>query len=591
MEYYTTASTAIRDIYAVTVFICTVINDMKEYKEELSDTQKQIDYEFCFVETFKYLFFDGDGAPQWYAGLPKNLARSVHDVLIELQNSLAKYKVIAIQHGMDVSWGELVLESMASKEPTDSQHVAVVVAVEKETVATGQDNAPVEKSKRIARAQDKIKSRILEVKTKFEWALFQKAQIRDLLKQYQGYTKKLNRVMTLILLAEGRLGAWTRGNLNINSKMLHDLGLAKIAARQTRAESEPPSDFNASGGTFTPDSDLKRTQTTYQVGEYETDGFNTNSFRVILERHDLAIYDENKTKEEKQAMRLKLVRSLAWMLRETDPSTVSHEKVKDGATPMYILGCLGYHQEDKSFSLFYELPDKAVSKPETLYDLMKDSKSKPALGDRYFLAWALASTLFNIHSSGWVHKNISSKSILVFRQGGRLVPYIAGWTVARPQTKEYRDMSKVEDRMEEDKAVDAKDIEKFKATLEPELYQHPKRYRTAEENFKNEHDIYSVGVVLLEIGLWSIMLRVLERGINQVAKKEKYPSSTEVEGAVYKETQKLKLSQQMGSEYAKLVQACLRNEFGVRVDNKKSTDLTGQFFEIVVEKLRLGTMF
>jgi hypothetical protein len=36
----------------------------------------------------------------------------------------------------------------------------------------------------------------------------------------------------------------------------------------------------------------------------------------------------------------------------------------------------------------------------------------------------------------------------------------------------------------------------------PNLYRHPKRQGQPTISFRNEHDVYALGVVLIEIGLW-----------------------------------------------------------------------------------------
>ncbi|KAH8767143.1 hypothetical protein F5882DRAFT_413349 [Hyaloscypha sp. PMI_1271] len=42
--------------------------------------------------------------------------------------------------------------------------------------------------------------------------------------------------------------------------------------------------------------------------------------------------------------------------------------------------------------------------------------SKPSLGNRFFIAHALAMTVLNIHSSRWVHKNICSEDICFLKR-------------------------------------------------------------------------------------------------------------------------------------------------------------------------------
>lgn len=86
-----------------------------------------------------------------------------------------------------------------------------------------------------------------------------------------------------------------------------------------------------------------------------------------------------------------------------------------------VLHCIGYLNQSYNVTGYaFRLPECAPpgQAPLTLYDLLKrverphQPKDIPDLGERFELAKALASTVFNIHNIGWVHKNVQPKNIL-----------------------------------------------------------------------------------------------------------------------------------------------------------------------------------
>ena len=85
-------------------------------------------------------------------------------------------------------------------------------------------------------------------------------------------------------------------------------------------------------------------------------------------------------------------------------------------------------------------------------------KPKPSLRT---LAYALAVMVLSIHGPGWVHKSLSSSTIVVIPSGSgtwrfgtqQLIPCVAGWGVARRTSHETTDLNPVTDS-------------------EPNLYQH-----------------------------------------------------------------------------------------------------------------------
>lgn len=178
------------------------------------------------------------------------------------------------------------------------------------------------------------------------------------------------------------------------------------------------------------------------------------------------------------------VTSLCNILRQNSPSPG-------------ILPCLGYRQplyNDTSppyrsfLQLVMELPP--ITARQSLAHLLSTSAA-PTLSARINLAKLLAQVVSNVHNMNLVHKSIRSRAILLIAdqtdqsKSPRL--FLQDWTFVRRQTA----------ATSQNGTVDA---------WQRIIYEHPERQRSQdhypETDYQPEHDIYSLGVVLMEIILW-----------------------------------------------------------------------------------------
>ncbi|KAL8646233.1 MAG: hypothetical protein Q9226_006951 [Calogaya cf. arnoldii] len=210
-----------------------------------------------------------------------------------------------------------------------------------------------------------------------------------------------------------------------------------------------------------------------------------------------------------------IVRQTATILSAADPEA------------MGILPCRGYiHRPDQSrFDLVLSVPVStrtyvsssfepstaaATTFPRSLRDLLTDPKhaghASHSLSERLFLAKTLAAAVFYMHTSKLVHKNIRPETILVLPAKSSstspnsqtegpsrtaLFPYALG----RPVLVGFDNVRQVE--------LDW--ASKLNGTLswEEDVYQHPSRHgATAARYYSVQHDVYSLGVVLIEIAMW-----------------------------------------------------------------------------------------
>ncbi|KAL8853108.1 MAG: hypothetical protein Q9221_001990 [Calogaya cf. arnoldii] len=178
----------------------------------------------------------------------------------------------------------------------------------------------------------------------------------------------------------------------------------------------------------------------------------------------------------------------------------------------HSLHCIGYLPKDVSYQpddeslicygLVFELTISASIPPRIapairpLSTLFADAR-KPSLNERRDIALALAETVLQLHTSGWLHKGIRSDNVLYIDIGDSKWeysnangPFLAGYEYARPTTAH---------------------TEAMPAIPEHEIYHHPKRQGLTRANFRRSFDLFALGCVLLEVGLWSGLSEILQR--------------------------------------------------------------------------------
>ena len=233
-----------------------------------------------------------------------------------------------------------------------------------------------------------------------------------------------------------------------------------------------------------------------------------------------------------------------------------------------ILQCLGYRVNPR-LELVFQMPHQ-LSKPVSLRQLIqRDSNDllpiKPTISSRLLLAVEVAKATLSVHAAKMVHKNIRPDTILVFQAdtqhgshgyaGGSLgTPILTAWSMARK-------IDELSSRLGENDWT-------------RNIYRHPERQGLhLEQRYHLGHDLYSLGVCLLELGLWESMIMeqdgapaLCSRYCNIAVRMElvrpeeanvpKRTTKTAVTKEVFKVMCKDDLSELMGLEYSRVVMAC-----------------------------------
>lgn len=178
----------------------------------------------------------------------------------------------------------------------------------------------------------------------------------------------------------------------------------------------------------------------------------------------------------------KNVRSLAMRLQQVD------------ANGFHLLRCHGVARitgpntkQLLSFDFIFNFPE-GCQKPQSLRSHLL-SRATHSLSDRIGLAKQLATSISYIHVLEFVHKNIRPETILIFEGvGSHLGPlYLLGFRAFR--------------------LADNKTLRLGNTIWSENIYQHPDRQGSNPGvDYVMQHDIYSLGVCLLEIGLWDSLV-------------------------------------------------------------------------------------
>lgn len=249
------------------------------------------------------------------------------------------------------------------------------------------------------------------------------------------------------------------------------------------------------------------------------------------------------------------------------------------------------------YTISQEIGGQTKTPPRSLRDLLSTSVARYQdedkgdllipLNHRIRLANRVATAILYVHSGYFVHKRIKPENIIIFDNDANCTfpisigqPFLTGFIHSRLDTGHTN----------------------LEGDLVPEdcIYQHPERWGIrAEHKYSMLHDVYSLGVVLLEIGLWKTFVKwdrgSLKRTISwkaiedlcTVAKMKEAGTPKEVQQRLIDKAGKL-LPSRMGQRYTDVVVACLSGSInaGIEPDQQDAGARVGlAYIKVVMSRL------
>ncbi|KAF4957170.1 hypothetical protein FSARC_11379 [Fusarium sarcochroum] len=278
--------------------------------------------------------------------------------------------------------------------------------------------------------------------------------------------------------------------------------------------------------------------------------------------------------------------------RESKLRTITLAQMLHNEKPRHLYSprCIGYIDDVESNNRtgwIFKMPNGANSDTtlKTLHSMLGQCQYRPALSQRISLAWKLAISLSYMHTTGWLHKGIHSGNIVFSFDQDRFdteAPILSGFEYSRPQSSKTTTRS-----------------------LEPkwDIYRWPRIQNEVPKvtNSRKTYDIYSLGLVLLEIAYW--------KPLHKIMCLKRWPMASSQDAKIrgwlleedarppFKDSNPLsELRDVTGDKYWKATRRCLvaHGDMGMQVeeifdqlqDPSDEIQLQNTFMEFVVEELK-----
>ena len=176
------------------------------------------------------------------------------------------------------------------------------------------------------------------------------------------------------------------------------------------------------------------------------------------------------------------------------------------------LHCRGFYEdyEKGQYGFVFDRPvgSDLNKSPVSLLQMFRLKNFLPSQTQRVRLARILANALSQLHSAGWLHKSLRADNILFFpslantddhKYGISLdEPYLVGYEYAR-----FDGSSEVS--------------EQPSSNPEHDIYRHPSAIGDYSESFNRLFDIYSLGLIFLEIAQWRPLKKIVSKVVPELS--------------------------------------------------------------------------
>ena len=242
-----------------------------------------------------------------------------------------------------------------------------------------------------------------------------------------------------------------------------------------------------------------------------------------------------------------------------------------GPPEFHTLQCIRWFSEDHKMrlGLVFEYPagyDGFKSLRELIQ--MPASSERPTLGQRFLIVKNVGQALLKWHiSANWVHQGISSHNIYFFKPTNSTSfdysnPYLCGFEFSRPS--------------------DGISLSVCVEDFEQNVYRHPDRQGAPSKYHTKQHDMYSFGIFMFEVGVWNLIGNCFDAKLRIDLSPRKMQEHIKLNA-------RKRLGHYMGAAYERAASRCLNMEYGVELDDPVGTKLAKAFEDLILKEIEPGT--
>lgn len=546
----------LKEVYLLSKFVIRVVSSAVKHQVERTRLHLQFRHEFLFLRSFGALLTRKGNKVLDDGELDRDWLKHIGNILEQLRIAYGDYAKVA--EAEDDEYKRFSPYSTANTEI--SQSIDFSLDIEQ---SSGDQRTIEEKGGTIFRLTEYAR-RLKQ--SDWRWALFQKHKLENVLADLKVENQMLRELVPMTIAAgksntaqsspleekiseedRGRLGLILHSRLYKMNTEGHSDELAIRLDSYALETSEVPSNMPLSYGVLSFDNDSREEI----LIEYKPIVQRSNPAATGNEVEQSQVTSCPDPGAEKLANLLRLARD----------------------SEFRILPFIGYVErqsmEPPQYAFLFQYPKGALKQfPISLHELLVSESPNISLEARFLIAKKVATSVWMLHADNWVHKSILSQSVVFFYGPGGTIthkdPYLVNFEYSRP-AQQVTTWTWDQDENKN-------------------LYRHPDRQGPPTKAFSKTHDVYALGVVLLEIGLLQVASKM--RDTAKQARGRERLDRYELRNT-YITLAKQRLPQLMGLAYRNAVLTCLVGDFGCQV-HENSFGMA--FYEKVVQELDINRL-
>ncbi|KAF2821236.1 hypothetical protein CC86DRAFT_111171 [Ophiobolus disseminans] len=539
--------TTFKEVYLVCRFVYRVNVSRQNADPERRKLEQKFRYEILFLQSLGQYFVQAGSIVDNEQDNQRWL-RQIHEIVERIRLQLADYSRIAADEDSDYQ----------AHSPFMNESMYDTALIEFDL---GEELPPVPKPVSIStkalrwfgiKASQKVNDNL----DAWKWALVEKRKFESVLVAIRDENRLLKDILPLMSACTSRHSPMPIRMQSNTTTSHEDHGLGLATHARLREISSSP---GVVGGFTVLSGKLHFLTPTASSPLIMGKVVNKSAHDPVLVEHKYYDQNEDLTEEESELAHRR-ARQLASLLTSAGNgglATLAFRGLREEPT-----------QSRHTFAFDFPTNTDTTTVPMSLYDMISSNKVDVRLNlpSRFIVAAKLAKAIATLHSDGWVHKSLRSDSVVFFRENlsrSLMVknPYLVNFEYSRPQASHT----------------------KLEVDTDPErnLYRHPDRQGEPRTSFTRLHDIYSLGVVLLEIGLWQT--------VSSIVKEVKVPSGRQSSvNSILKQITKRRLAHHMGPTYAEAVLSCLDDRLEHRTAD---VDFPMIFHDEVIQKIDVRALW